>query len=251
MKLLHTKAPSALNDPTKWDRYLKPWLDMESWQRRIDKRTGLNKNGQSIIKLAWAQDEWQHIFGEEVPRYWHHREKKNHRLVYFTIPRWVFQKRLERECYVDSWNATRYFYADEEGNTIDKGPAPDEYFTYMMECAVHEAPGSDGYPACCTRAFYTNRDRCWGRYRLPSQDDLDLIEQAVRRMESEKFVDPYAPLSYAQLAEIEIAANKQVERAEEMLEALGREIQKDFLKTYPYPGALSPGHFVDFGKESR
>lgn len=240
---LRTKSSPDLDTPARWNRYLKPWLDVEGWQRRIDQIVGLNKRGQSIIRLVWAQDATQYIFGEEIPRYWTRRQKREGKQVWWTVPRWVFEKRLEPELYVDSWNATRHFYTDDAGNALDKGPAPDEYFTWMMECARHEEPGSDGWPACCTRAFYTDRSRCWGSYRSPSDDDLDLLRQAVRQMESDPYSDPYSPLSYAQLCELEVAANKQVERAEEHLAELGRQIQREFLASYPYPGAIDTRRF--------
>lgn len=223
---------------------MKPWLDVESWQKRVDKITGLNKRGLSIVRLVWGQDSQQFTFGEEVPRYWTKRTQKNNKRIYYRVPRWIFELRLEPEQYVQSWEDTRYLFSDEQGRPIDKGPAPKEYFKYFMECADHEGYMADGWPGCCTQAFYGDtkwggpRSRCWGEYRQPAQHDLDVIEQAVRQMNAEKFNDPYAPLTYAQLAEIEVAANKQVERAEQQLEELGRQIQREFLATYPYPGAL-------------
>lgn len=244
---LRTEEPDALNKPAKWDRYLKPWLDVGAWQKRIDAGCGLNKAGQSIVRLTWAQDATQKAFYEETPRYWTRRAKIDGKFIYWTVPRWIFESRLEREAYVPSWNDSRWSITDGEGRKVDKGPPPDEYFSYMLECARHEELGMDGHPACCTRAFYTDRSRCWGRYRPPSEQDLEIIIQSVRKMRADPTHDPYKPLTAEQVMEAEIAANKQVERAEEQLDLLAKEIQRDFLKTYPYPGALTNGRFMDLG----
>lgn len=258
---------------------MRPWFDVEAFQQRIDDRVGLNKDGQPIIKLIWGQDVFHHLFDEELPRYWLRRQGS----TYWTIPRWMFEKRLEREQYVDGWNANRYALRDPSqgspscgdcgwggepklikgqlycsacvstnlvgGAVIDKGPPPDEYFVYMMEAAKHEgATGPDGWPQCCTRAFYgatkfgSQHARCWGEYRPPSDFDLEVISQAVRVMESEKFKDPYRPLTPVELLEAELAANKQLERAEEQIHLAEQEIMAENMRLF-----IRKPHTVDFG----
>ncbi len=267
MKVLRTKAPAGLNNPSRWNQYLKPWFDAERFQARINDRVGLNKDGRPIVRLVWGQDVKQYLFGTDIPRYWLKRTAGQHP-VYYTVARWIFEKRLEPEQYVDSWNATRYSIRDPSqgssrcgdcgvseqpvllkgtlycrnctgtnivgGAVVDKGPPPEEYYTFYSDCAVHERmTDTAGWPLCCSRAFYgdtqwgSSHSRCWGEYRAPNDFDLQVLSQSTRAMEASKFVDPYRPLSHLELFEAELASNKQVERADEQLRTLEAEITRD------------------------
>lgn len=288
---LRTDAPSALNNPARWDNYLRPWFNVEAYQKLINDRVGLNRDGRPIVRLVWAQDVTQHVFFEETPRYWLRRRKAGSQTTWWTVPRFVFEKRIEPEQYVTAWNATRYSLTDPTtglghkcddcgstrepkliagkvycsncagtnisgGEVIDKGPPPDEMWQFFSECAVHEemVDRINGWPLCCARKFYEDRGRCWGQFRLPNTFDLQVIEQSVAVMNAQKFRDPYAPLSAQQLAEAELAANKQVERADMQMEALEQEIIRDFIRTHGHrltetdPGVLRHGKYHDVGQ---
>lgn len=284
MKALRTKTPAALDNPTRWNQYLKPWFDVESYQERINSRVGLNKDGRPIIRLVWGQDVTTRAYYVETPRYWTRRQKAHPGFTWWTVPRWIFEKRLEPEQYVTAWNEKRYALTDPStgsnhrctdcgwggepkiidgklycsncvgtnitgGAVVDKGPPPDEYHTFMLECAVHETVDQlTGWAHCCTRAFYSDRMRCWGLYRPPSDLDLQVLTQAVRQMEADKFVDPYRALSAAELAETDLAANMQVERSNQMFEEWEREQFKQFnaLHGWRVTGDEPPG-FHDIG----
>lgn len=244
---LRTKTPSALNNPKLWHQPLKPYFDVASYQQRIDGRVGLNKDGHSIIRLSWGQDIWQRAFNEETPRYWTRRMKVGGGYQYWRVPRWILEKRLEPEQYVDAWEASRWSMTDASGAPIDKGPPPPEYYTFAYLCAEHEGDGEDGYAACCTRAYYTNRTRCWGEYRVPSEDDFQLISRAVQVMEADKFRDPYRPLTSAELTETELAANMAVERANEEFERYEAAMVRDFNKLHGHRVFEGPNSFHDLG----
>jgi hypothetical protein len=284
-KALRTKTPSELDNPKRWNQYLKPWFDVERFQDRINDRVGLNRDGRPIVRLVWGQDVTQHVYQEETPRYWTRRLRKLNDFVWWTVPRWMFERRIEPEQYVTAWNATRYSLKDPTtggghrcedcgssaepkllgdkvycsncagtnvsgGSVIDKGPPPTDHYVYMMDASEHEGMTNevDGWPACCARQFYTDRARCWGSYRHPADIDLIVIEKAVQAMNAAAYHDPYKPLTPQELFDAEQAANKQMERAQELMEAFERELQADILRTYPYPGfELGAGHFSDLG----
>lgn len=245
---LRTKTPNALNNPKLWHQNLKPWFDVASFQKRINERVGLNKDGKPIIRLAWGQDVVQRAFGEETPRYWTRRKKAGEGYQYWRVPRWFLEKRLEPEQYVDAWERTRWALTDADGTPVDKGPAPEEYYTFAYLCAEHESVDPvSGWANCCTRAYYTDRSRCWGRYRPPSDDDLQLISQAVRQMEADKYIDPYRPLTAAELQETELAANMQVERANAEFEEYEAQMIRDFNKLHGHRIFEGPNTFHDLG----
>lgn len=284
MKKLRTKTPSALNQPSAWNQYLKPWFNVEAFQARINDRVGLNRDGRPIVRLVWGQDVRQHVFTEETPRYWTRRLKKLDGYIWYTIPRWILERRMEPEQYAAAWNATRYSLKDPTqgtgqrcedcgssaepeilggklycrncagtniagGAVIDKGPPPNDHYQFFHECAVHEGMMDEGgWPLCCSRHYYTDRTRCWGEYRPPTDFDLMVVDKAVRAMEADKTLNPYAELTPERLKEAELASNMQIERAEIQFAEFERELQKDFLRTYPYPGyELGASHFSDLG----
>lgn len=268
---------------------MKPWFDVEGFQKRINDRVGLNRDGRPIVRLVWGQDIWQEVWGERTPRYWTRRLRKGADIAWYTIPRWMLESRIEPEQYVDAWNATRYSLRDpvagdgfrcedcgttreprlvgsrvyctgcmgtnvKGGAVVDKGPPPPEMYVYLSECAEHEAITDQvsGWAACCTRAFYTDRSRCWGLYRPPAEIDLAVVERTVQALNSSKAHDPYKPVTPAELAEMELASNIQVERAQLEFEEYERQLQAEVLKTYPYPGfELGASHFSDPGPSYR
>lgn len=241
MKKLRAKTSDGFNQASRWHRYMKPWFDVAAYQVRIDKLTGLNQRGKSIVQLTWGQDGHEPMFGGIIPRYWTRRQRlPGGKFRYWQPPRWIFEKRLEPEQYKPTWEAQRWTQQDEHGVPVDRGPAPDEYFTFAYLVADHEAEGADGWPACCTRAFYTDKSRCWGRYRPPSEDDLQLIAKGVRQMEADKYRDPYRPLTPAELEEVSAMAGMQAERNAEQMLNMEREMAADF---YGLPLSAIPENY--------
>lgn len=279
---LKTRVASELNNPARWNQSLRPWFDTAAYQKRLDDRVGLNRDGLPIVVLRWGQEVRQRVWGEETPRYWLKRSKTPTGVTYWTVARWIFEIRLEPAIWSDAWEKSRYSMVDPtEGNprcgdcgvsdeplmlsgklycracagtnitggaVVDKGPPPDEYFSFMQECAVHEGAIDpvNHWPQCCARAFYTETKwggphaRCWGEYRNPNDDDIGLIAKAVAMTQS----NPYEPLTPAQLAETELLANKQMDRAAEQFDAMQlemmKEVQQAWLAQRVYSGAGGP-----------
>lgn len=243
-----------LDDPEKWDADLfSPAFDMESYQERIDRIVGKNLEGKSIIKLAWAPKITTRVYGEEIPRYWYKRRRDGEGWVYYTVKRYVFEQRQERAQYYDAWEATRYSLKDPvTQETVDKGPPPDEFYTFAHFAVDHDPVDNSGWPSCCERRYRMDRGRCYGYFRFPSDDDLELLRHAVRMREQERKLDPYRPMTSDELFEIEVAANKAIERdqEEQMKDDLDR-LEK-FTKKHAWrlgetdPGVLHHGreHFL-------
>lgn len=261
----------SLNDPTKWDEDLhSPYFDVQSYQKRIDERVGLNADGKSIIRLAWAPTVIG-LYG--VPRYWIRRVRDGEQWLYTTVKRWVFESRLERSQYYDSWNATRYSmtvpaHCQERcedcgttekptetgtgrfcvvcgstqlvrGQQLDKGAPPDEFFKWEWTCANHEAVNPiTGQPRCCERADKDEYKRCFGMFRNPNDSDLELISAAVRRRDAERFIDPYKPLSAHDLAAIEASSGIQMEKIAAAIEERRNEVIRNENRIQDFGGSI-------------
>ncbi|HWT01196.1 MAG TPA: hypothetical protein VN256_13185 [Pyrinomonadaceae bacterium] len=222
-------------------------FDVETFQKRINERVGLNKDGKPIIRLSYAPLVFTRVLGEEVPRYWTKRWKDGGTWKYDQPDRFVFEKRLEREAYWDAFNATRFQYVEATGETLDLGPPPEDYYVFDSLIAVHSGHKAEsGEPQCCEEAWQGTykfdltprgelvkvpvggRQRCWGQYREPNDSDMRNIERAAQELKHGKYYDPYAPLSPHQLAAIETEANMQASRIADEVNKYEQEMGSDF-----------------------
>lgn len=248
---LSTKtAHPYLDDPEKWDAdSTAPAFGVRAYQNRLDKIVGKNRERKSIARLVYAPQVTSPFFSD-IPRYWNTRTKDGEDWLYNTVKRWMFEVRLERGAYFDSWNKTRYSrkepdyslvsfkYAEAEwaknkgdkegaarlilqaeklakelsegGEVIDKGPPPEEFYAWFYTVAEH-----DPNERCCARLFQKERKVCWGYYRLPNDLDLRKAAKAVRERDMQKGRNPYQPLSTQELYDIERRA-MDVTRQEEV-----------------------------------
>ena len=246
---IRVRHNSELDNPSRWDKRLKPYFDVAGYQHRIDQIVGLNKDAKSIIRLTWGQDAEQFAFDERTPRYWTRRRKDGEGYRYWTVPRWMLERRIEPEQYAPSWEATRWALTDADGKPVDKGPPPSEYYIFAYLCAEHEAVDpSNGWAHCCTRAYYTDRSRCWGKYRPPSEDDLQLVARAVREMDAAPYRDPYRPLTKEELQEIEVAANMQAERAAMEMAEYEQAMMREAIRLHGHRIFEGPNSFHDMGQ---
>jgi hypothetical protein len=217
----------ALNDPSQWTTEMRPpYFDVQAYQKRLDERVGLNREGKSILKLVWAP---QAIGLYGIPRYWVTRVKDGEKWIYTSAPRFVFESRVEKAQYAPSWEAMRFTMSEEEG-FVPTSP-PEDFYMFRWLCAEHENIDPVwGKPRCCQRAWEPNRLRCWGTYRAPNDYDLECVSKALQVREQSQFIDAYAPLSPADLMMIEANSVKQMaelatkEQEERM--AIGRDFDK-------------------------
>lgn len=272
---MQTERHSFLDDRRHWSEDPKPpYFDSDAFQRRIDERVGLSRDGKSILRLVWAPAVTHHALGERVRRYWVTREKQpDGSFSYVSPPRWVIEKRLEREAYWDAHQATRW-QTDAQGFPVDMGPPPEDYYVFEYLIAEHDGFTTEsGEPQCCAEAWKGEtkykfnarlelvayqahaRSRCWGRYREPSHKDLKAIERAVREMNADKYFNPYAPMSPEQLAAVEANANLDAQRVIRQADEYEQAISEDFQHSYGWrllerdAGRLSSGRYHFLGNQ--
>lgn len=208
------QAPDPLNDQKFWSTEIRPpFFEREIFQARLDLRAGKNRDNKPVLVLRWAPEVFTEMFDGKMPRYWVSRVKDGEGFLYTSPPRWLIERRLEREQYVDSWNKNRWIPDVDGVSLIDKGPPPDDYHIFTWLCAEHGAIDTkSGEPKCCREAWVDGRRRCWGLYRHPNDYDLQCVEAAVRRRDDEAFSDPYAPLTTRDMEMIEASSAMQMER---------------------------------------
>jgi hypothetical protein len=206
------ETDDVINSPEKWTPgMVSPFFDRKEFQDRIDAIVGTSRDRQSIIRLSWAPEVWTDAWSQRIPRYWTKRKKDGEGHIYIQPPRWVLEKRIEKEEFAPTWEATRYSTKDEHGNVIDKGPAPEEMYAYQWYIQEHEpfiVEPRDDWGQCCERLWRESRGRCYGYFRLPNNSDLDRISAAVRRMNDETFRNAYAPMTTRDLMAMEARATE-------------------------------------------
>lgn len=225
-------------------------FDDKAFQKLIDDRVGLNRDGKSIIRLTHAPSVMTWALGEVVPRYWTKRWKEGGEWKYEQPDRWVLERRIEKEAYWDAHCATRFQVIDATGETIDLGPPPEDFYVFECLIAAHDGFMVNDKPQCCENAWegktkyvlnynrelvpqqVGGRQRCWGYYRDPNGDDLARIEQAVKVMNESPYYSPYAPMTPEQLAAIELQANMDAQRMADEANRLQQDISRDFASTH-------------------
>lgn len=216
-----------LNDPAKWTAEMRPpYFDAEAHQQRLDALVGLNREGKSILRVRWAP-ECIGLYG--IPRYWISRVKDGEKWIYTSAPRFVYESCVEKSQYAPSWEALRFTMSEDEG--FVSTAAPEDFYMFRWLCAEHESIHPLwGKPKCCQRAWEPNRLRCWGMYRAPNDYDLACVSKALQAREQSRFIDPYAPLSVADMMFIEANSVKQMAelaaKEDEKKVAVGRDFDK-------------------------
>lgn len=226
----------AYNDPRQWFRTLNPpsfSLQRAGFQKKIDKIVGMSARSQSIIMLKWAWECSYLMFGKRKQLFNFLTLEVRGQEVQFSVPRWVVVQRIEPEQFKASWDATRYVVDpatrvtdlstatyDNEGNCtytgdvvydgdkLDKGPCPNEWFQSLWVIADHDG-------LCCKKAEEMSRS-CWGYYRNPSQWDLNEIKRIHHAKLSDPTYnqspfEPLTPETLEQTAKSEFERNEKVQ----------------------------------------
>ncbi len=245
-------------------------FDRDKFQKAIDERVGLNRDGKSIIRLSHAPEVMTWALGEVVPRYWTKRWQEKGVWKYDQPDRFILERRLEKEAYWDAHNATRFQVIDATGETVDLGPPPEDFYVFDSLIAEHsDFKLASGRPQCCEKAWegeikyvlnwrqelvaqpVGGRRRCWGEYRDPDDSDLARIAEAVRVMNESPYYDPYAPMTPEQLAAIEVEAVMDAQRMADEANQRMREISRDFNRLHGWrlsntdAGKRSKFHFLN------
>lgn len=216
-----------LNDKDRWgEEITPPYFDLAAYQKRVDQRVGLNREGKSILKVVWAPQAIG-LFG--IPRYWVSRVRDGEGWKYTSAPRYVFETRVEKSQYAPSWEAMKFAMSAEDGFVATE--PPEDFYMFRWLCAEHEAVDPKrGRPRCCQRAWEPDRLRCWGTFRNPNDYDLECVAKALQVREREKFINPYEPLSVADLLLIEANSVKQMAEVAQQQQADRIDVGRDFDK---------------------
>jgi hypothetical protein len=193
-------------------------FNQAAYQQKIDRIVGV-RNGEPLIKLAWAPDElrWTpHKLGDAPPGYtfpifYAGKDEAGH---YLGAERWVLLERIEWEQFGPVWEAGRY--TTWQGFVWDlKGPCPSERYT---ELRCHSNHDGDCCPcigdACECGEQY---DHCWGKYLEPDEHLLNWIRKVSWEAARDPDVDPTKDIRFFETphAQRELINNQQAVKAKE------------------------------------
>lgn len=212
-----------------------PSFDAEGYQARLNKIAGLSENGHPIVRVVWAGDR-KKCYSKFYVTWYEAGPKKGLGLSselrakykYASLlvpgtsdvidvppPRWVFEQYEHPGQYMESWEQARFV----EGREVRPAPPPNGYYSWLMNIADH----GDG--SCCKEAR-KNKVVCWGTYRDPNEEDLEVIRKAIFLREKDRFIDTTKPLDETTLDIL----GKETTRIEEWKENLAKQEISDFVE---------------------
>lgn len=242
--MVSTNLTTFLDDPAKWGAELNPppSFDVLGYQEKLNQIAGLSR-GKPIVKLFWGGNVTEKVwkeFANGIPTKFENEPlfhiKRPHPILldYQKIPirRWILTQRTEPEQYGygdDSDNTV----TDETGQTRLMGYKPKEFYTPYIFIGDHSICPKD-----CSE-----RKRCYGDYKLPSQAELDLVAEHCYLARQDGFnVNPYQRITQPDIAKGEseikskLQAEKEKKNAELDLQSLdwfrthGHRLRTDFPK---------------------
>lgn len=184
-----------LNDPLTWCEYVPPPSDVriKSFQKKLDRIAGVSSAGLSVLKLVWGWESQEWKAGSWRLRYvFHTVALPSGDVVDLAAPRWFLEELVEPIQYREEWERNRYTVDEDSVEIVDilGPPPPSGWYVPATLIAEH-----DETRQCCDM-LWESRRRCWGRYRAPSDDTLEMVAEAVRLREQAKmFNRPDEPLS--------------------------------------------------------
>lgn len=251
----HLRAGTSLYDsPAHWfDAEVEraPTFSIRQFQKRINRAIG-TANGAPIIRLSWAPDV-AHWRIRETEAGWERKyvcfedNLDGIGRIQISPPRYVLEQRIEPAQYLPHWNKKRF------------GAAPvDGIYEFLCYIADHEEEN-----ACCGKArkLYQKgklpRAYCFGRFRFPGDDTIELLQYAKRELDSKRTADPHQPLSEHDIADAlregrEIEAAMEDARRDDLNERFDNEfaIFGHRLETDD-PSVLTHGRYHDVGASWR
>jgi hypothetical protein len=184
---IESRASDLLNNPLKWGQYIPPpaEVDEKDFQKRIDQVAGVSPtSGMSVLKLVWGWHALVRLNGEWRQRYaFHSVTLPSGDVVDIAVPRWFLEELLEPVQYWEEWEKTRWTVDERTQTVVDSlgSPPPNGTYVAAFPIAQHEHNKK-----CCLRRWAADRRRCVGDYRPPSDQDLEMIQKAVRLREEAK-----------------------------------------------------------------
>jgi hypothetical protein len=193
------------NDPVQWvgSDFSTPPLDAQwqsDFQRKIDSAFG----AENALILAWSgqREYWDEFytdwFGNGAPKE-ESLEKKPIILfgkydvndtdyLYIYPPRWLILERHHPVQYEASWESDAW--ASDERMTGGKKrirnlKVPNAFYVHLKTIAEHDEVTTRGErPRCCRYAMENAKRICYGRYRPPSDEDLEYVRNIRINMDA-------------------------------------------------------------------
>jgi hypothetical protein len=219
--MIETGHP-ILDNPKEWSTYIPAPSDVnqKKYQKKLDQIAGKSSGGLSCLRLIWGWDSRVIINGEWRQRYaFHTVTLPNGDTVDLATPRWYIEELVEPAQYREEW----------EQSVAELGPVPPNgFYIACYPIAVHE----DG-KACCYRRWEEERRRCVGGYKAPGEQELELVEYAVRERDKAKMYNrPDEPMSAEVLKECFELHYAKKQEAKDRLRAKAKACVDDFIKVF-------------------
>lgn len=184
------------------DRIPCPWTQaqIDAFQSRLDSAFG----AKDAIVLAWSGDKkyWDefytdsHINGlpkgvlEKTPMLLFKKIPVSEAdYIYVSAPRWLLLETIHPSQLEASWEADSF--VDDPTSVTGKKRIraerpPKAFYQIFKTIAVHEkAPAPGEWRPCCKRAWNADGSICYGKYRPPSDEDVE----SVGRMRARQLAD--------------------------------------------------------------
>lgn len=243
------------NSETTWacrEVHTPPVFDVKAFQSRINKILPPTPEGYPVVRLVWGASikdtyepyycNWSMITGHgtetELRAKYRYATIKipntTDTFIDVPVPRWILEERNSFGQQGASFEAARF---NKEGKEV-RPPMPKEgYYTELATIAWHDGD-------CCAESEKT-KVVCWGKYREPSQSDLDRLRRAVYLREQDAYIDPDKPLSAETLALIGLQTadkiQKKQEDADKALDGFIDEYAKEYFGKKPKEFSLIKG----------
>lgn len=258
--LTREKHP-VFDDPRKWGSagiWEAPVFDVAGYQRRINEICGVSVEGYPVVRVVWAWNSTYPIYTkwDGLGRGTKVEMRQRYRFMTVTlpdgdevdisVPRWILEQRVEPELLAATWEDSRWVFDPQLQRRKDvRGEMPPAgTYYYLRTISVH-----DDDEACCDRAWNNDRRRCWGYYRLPEEQDLNLLREAVRLRDADPVKrSAREPLTADELAEIDRLAYATDQRIKEKQSQIITEGLGDWLRTHGWRALTDDPSVLKHGK---
>lgn len=227
-----------IDDRSKWESRFYPapfGVDVAGYQEKLNRIGGFGQNGEPILKLEWGGDasekvhvEWD-PFGkptktQDRPRFKFLRPNPLTQIAdEIPIRRWIITERGEPEQYrADDDSDIKFLEGGVLKKRIEKPRGG--FYTPLVVIGDHTECPKD----CCKYKM------CFGKYKPPSDDELEWVEAATRYLEKKKDrFDPRKPVDAQAAAALSAKVNKEARDNTEYKQwETIEEFARDFYRTH-------------------
>jgi len=165
-----------------------PWPQdkIDDFQKRLDSAFG----GENAIILVWSGDR---RYGDEVlnekgelerrpPLVFGEFKVNESDYCYLTCPRWLLMEVIHGSQLEDGWEESSWA-TDPHGMPVRIRPeTPPKYFYNHLRVIADHEEEVEGIPMCCHRMWANGKRACYGKYREPSDKDIEYVGRIAKNM---------------------------------------------------------------------